>query len=334
MPVYDCFTFFNELDLLEIRLNELSSVVDTFVIAEAPVTFQGKPKPLYFQGNRARFSRFDKQIRHIIVEDMPTTNNPWEREHHQRNALKKGLTDAAPDAAVIISDVDEILTPAAILEIKERKDFTYVQMKLAVYFLNCEVTGGPDIPWIKVYGAPWQQIQGISNLTDPRNGQPGDYLKSQNMGDLDKHLVLKGGWHFSWLGSPERLIQKLDAFSHTEEKLQQWRNPEHLARSIAQKRFFTSGSSLSIRPVKEMPMTIQKAKERYLQEAMLAPEQRKSLLARLVPSELDGAYTPAQSDDLVLIFIFYKKRLKDYVKKSRWLYPVRWLWRFISRLTA
>jgi beta-1,4-mannosyl-glycoprotein beta-1,4-N-acetylglucosaminyltransferase len=55
MLLYDCFTFCDGLDLLDIRLAELSPFVDTFVIAEAPVTFQGKPKPLYYQENKARF---------------------------------------------------------------------------------------------------------------------------------------------------------------------------------------------------------------------------------------------------------------------------------------
>lgn len=68
--IYDCFTFFNELDLLELRLNELASVVDYFVIAEATHTFTGKPKPLHFKENAARFEAFLPRIIHIIVEDF------------------------------------------------------------------------------------------------------------------------------------------------------------------------------------------------------------------------------------------------------------------------
>ena len=47
MKVIDCFPFFNELDLLEIRLNELKDVVDVFVLTEAPFTFTGREKPLF-----------------------------------------------------------------------------------------------------------------------------------------------------------------------------------------------------------------------------------------------------------------------------------------------
>ena len=72
MPkVYDCFTFFNELDLLEVRLNELDGVVDRFVLCESPYTFRGQPKPLVFQENRARFARFLPKIEHVVVDDLP-----------------------------------------------------------------------------------------------------------------------------------------------------------------------------------------------------------------------------------------------------------------------
>ena len=65
--IYDCFTFFNELDLLDIRLHELASTVDVFVLAEAPLTFQGQPKPLVFQEHRNRYRTYLDKIRHVVV---------------------------------------------------------------------------------------------------------------------------------------------------------------------------------------------------------------------------------------------------------------------------
>src|SRR5271165_7084860 len=88
--IVDCFTFFDEFDVLEIRLKELSSVVDRFVLAEARQTFQGSPKPLYFQENAARFRPFLNKIEHLIV-DLPETDDPWVREGCQRNALKGAI---------------------------------------------------------------------------------------------------------------------------------------------------------------------------------------------------------------------------------------------------
>ena len=69
--VYDCFIFFNEIDLLEIRLNELNNVVDKFVIIEANKTFQNHHKPYYFEENKERFSQFSSKIIHIKLDKYP-----------------------------------------------------------------------------------------------------------------------------------------------------------------------------------------------------------------------------------------------------------------------
>lgn len=116
MPkVYDCFTFFNELDLLEIRLNELDPVVDRFVLVEATVTQRGQPKSLFFRENRERFTKFLPKIEHVVVEDMPagpqTKSNNWKRENFQRRAIMRGLASAQADDFVLISDLDEIPMP-------------------------------------------------------------------------------------------------------------------------------------------------------------------------------------------------------------------------------
>lgn len=80
--IVDGFIFFNELDLLEIRLHELDEVVDAFILVESKVTFTGRSKELFFQGNRDRYARFLSKIRHVVVEDMPSGPDPWAREIH------------------------------------------------------------------------------------------------------------------------------------------------------------------------------------------------------------------------------------------------------------
>ena len=87
--IYDCFTFFNEFDLLEIRLNELDSVVDKFVLVEATKTFSGKDKPLYFNENKNKFNKFLNKIIHVIVDEYPNLNGDWVIENHQRNEISK-----------------------------------------------------------------------------------------------------------------------------------------------------------------------------------------------------------------------------------------------------
>ena len=75
--IYDCFTFFNELDLLEIRLKILNDYVDKFVLVEAAKTHSGLPKPLYFNENKQRFLPYQDKIVHISLDNMPESQNSW-----------------------------------------------------------------------------------------------------------------------------------------------------------------------------------------------------------------------------------------------------------------
>ena len=119
MKVFDCFTFYKEFDLLELRLEELWDTVDYFVIAEAGHTHQGSPKPYHLlDENWDRFEKYHSKIRHIKVDDMPNTANSWENENHQRRSLQRGLTDMQPEDLIITGDADEIVRPEIIELIK------------------------------------------------------------------------------------------------------------------------------------------------------------------------------------------------------------------------
>lgn len=173
MKIYDCFTFYNELDLLEIRLDELSNSVDIFVIVEANVTFQGKDKPLYFYDNRRRFAKYADKIRHVVVEDVAAIDDPWQREWAQRNAIKRGLGDAEDGDSVIVSDVDEIVRASTIESAASVRDcdFCFLEMQLYAYFLNWKA-----LPWIKPYMAPWSVINAMPDLNEPRHETRGTGL--------------------------------------------------------------------------------------------------------------------------------------------------------------
>ena len=84
--IYDCFQFFNELDLLKLRLNVLDSVVDYFVLTEATVTFSGDSKPLYYYENKKLFEKYNHKIIHNIVDDTPKTKDisPFENHLYQK----------------------------------------------------------------------------------------------------------------------------------------------------------------------------------------------------------------------------------------------------------
>lgn len=225
--VFDCFTFFNELDLLEIRLHELSNVVDVFVISEAAFTHQGGPKPLHFQQNKQRFAPFHDRIRHIVVDSMPEgpgEPNNFRREYHQRNRLIAGLHDASPDDVILLSDVDEIPRSGSLRAAVESHDtFPTVhclELTMCVYFVNY------------VHSEPWSRagprltrrrflssMQGLRNVHPPTphpfRSMSRWLSASFNMGRPIRRAVHPdAGWHFSSMGGIDRVAQKLSAFSH------------------------------------------------------------------------------------------------------------------------
>ena len=113
MKIYDCFTFYNEFELLELRLKSLWDVVDYFVIVEADRKHTNEPKPYYFWERQDEFKEFFPKIRHLPVEmtiDFKGVGD-WSIENAQRDAIIYGLEDAAPDDLILISDLDEIPAP-------------------------------------------------------------------------------------------------------------------------------------------------------------------------------------------------------------------------------
>ncbi|RLP91699.1 N-acetylglucosaminyltransferase, partial [Micromonospora sp. CV4] len=141
--VYDCFVFYDELDLLEIRLNVLDKVVDKFVIIESKKTFRGTDKPLFYIENTQRYAQFESKIIHVVVEDFPKINwkklrpfSNWDREDYQRNALAKALANCAPEDVIIFSDVDEIPTPEKVTEYLHKPGIKTFYQELYYYYLN------------------------------------------------------------------------------------------------------------------------------------------------------------------------------------------------------
>ena len=110
--IFDCFSYWDENLLLDLRFHLLNDVVDYFVIVESTKTWQNNSKELKF--DISKFQKFKNKILYIPVTDMPEGPNPWEREHFQRNCIVRGLKDSKDDDLVIISDADEIPNPKKI----------------------------------------------------------------------------------------------------------------------------------------------------------------------------------------------------------------------------
>jgi beta-1,4-mannosyl-glycoprotein beta-1,4-N-acetylglucosaminyltransferase len=276
--IFDCFTFFNELDLLEIRLNEMSCIVDKFVLVEATSTFTGQKKPLFFNENKSRYGQFSDKIIHIIVEDMSHVNNEftkkssaWAREYHQRDQILRGLRFADPNDLILVSDVDEIVSAEklgrALLE-RHPGSLSIFTLSNHLYYLNRQSIENPD--WVlgprmiefKYLTSPQKlrmtRIIGSKRITNPlaRNLHTRilNYLKSGIPNPITIHP--KGGWHFSSVGSWENYRQKVQAFSHEEIK----QHGIYLDESVFQKRVSSGTQTVKI---DELPVYIQQNQERF-----------------------------------------------------------------------
>jgi beta-1,4-mannosyl-glycoprotein beta-1,4-N-acetylglucosaminyltransferase len=196
--IFDCFMFFNELDLLEIRLNELADVVDVFVLTEARFTHRGKPKPLYFDENKDRFNEF--RIEHLILEDCEVVDitDPWGFENYQRQCGVSHIINKwspSKDDVMLLSDIDEIWRADAVKEYATTNGWNCAgaYMPLFYYYLNCFLTNHAWFParWIKGDRLGQRPIRGC---------------------EVDAKFI-DTGWHFSYLGD---IQEKLASFAHAE----------------------------------------------------------------------------------------------------------------------
>lgn len=235
MRLFDCFTFFNELDLLELRLAELDPVVDRFVLAESPLTFTGKAKPLFFAENRERFARYLPKIEHIVINDMPNAQETtaWHREWHQRDALARGLGAAAADDLVSIADVDEIPRPDVLARIKadpsSARAVTVLESELFLYFLNTRPVirnfSAIQAPRIlaRKYAERPQKVRAFRTRFSKHPAftalQPAA-ARIRALFDFGAPLALRvvpeAAWHFTYMGGAEKVRDKVLAYSHTE----------------------------------------------------------------------------------------------------------------------
>jgi beta-1,4-mannosyl-glycoprotein beta-1,4-N-acetylglucosaminyltransferase len=210
MKVYDVFPFFNELDLLEIRLQELSNVVDYFVLVESNVTFTGNPKEYLFENNKERFSAYLNKIRYIKVDDTPETTDPWVREKFQRAAGSRGLFDAVPEDIIIVSDCDEIPRAEMIEMIKEDEN-NYERYLLHIPQFNFKLNYMKFLEKGHHRQIVVTRFKAFSNPQQER-----EHTFFWNPVGANSVEVHHGGWHFTFMGGDQSCITKFNSYSHTE----------------------------------------------------------------------------------------------------------------------
>lgn len=196
--VWDCVLFYNELDMLEARLEELEGIVNHVVVVESEQTFRGDRKSLTFAENSGRFDRFDVAFHHVAVQTDPALS-AWERERVQRDAGLQALSGAAPDDLVLVCDVDEIVRRATIDDIITATQSGPVSLDMAFYYYSLGWRSPQEWRHPKALRArdlPWSLDALRRTATLP--------------------AVTAAGWHLSYFGGEEQIHQKLRSYSHAE----------------------------------------------------------------------------------------------------------------------
>jgi beta-1,4-mannosyl-glycoprotein beta-1,4-N-acetylglucosaminyltransferase len=198
--IIDCTMFHWEFDLLELRMKELWDTVDYFVVTESVCDHRGKERELILSNNLSQFDWASEKLI-VNVSDKPKTAEiSWDYEQYQRlHGVEYAINtlNPMPNDFFLISDIDEIFNPKPIQEISQAGGMYMIHMPMYYYYIN-------------LFVCDWFHARACSfnSLEDPNKLRTG---KQNNL-----NYIYQGGWHFSFLGSPEQIKYKIDTFAHDE----------------------------------------------------------------------------------------------------------------------
>lgn len=221
MRIINCFPYFNEKELLELRIRLLSDKIDLFIITDANKTHKGLPKEFTCKKTLQELNLLSDKIK-IVEVDLPSYDeepNAWVRERIQRNAASQYIED---DDVCIITDCDEIINPDFInyyVNITKQNENNI--LRIPMVFLM----GGGDLRAYNQYNnpIPWTcpficmkchlDQYTLSDIRES-NAIGTHHIKYTDIFASDDGKVYEAGWHFSWMGDLDRLNTKNSAFAH------------------------------------------------------------------------------------------------------------------------
>jgi len=252
MKIFDCFMYFDEDLILDLRLNYLDNFVDKFVIIESKYNHNGDiRKPLF---DIKKFEKFEKKIIYHLIDHEPKnlkkifdnetkekqTNkkimNALKRENYQRNFIINGLSEAEDEDWIIISDLDEIPN----LELNNirgtRKRFIFFKQLMIYYKLNLMLE---NFPWVGSKACKKKDLkspQWLRNIKD-RNypwWRIDRFFSDTKYSNIE--FFNKGGWHFSYVKDPKNIEKKLKSYLHHAEYDQNSLGEKKIEELIKQKK--------------------------------------------------------------------------------------------------
>jgi len=207
----DCFPYFNEKELLELRIETLYDHVDGFLITDANRTHRGEPKEFSCVNTLRELGIPEEkvQVLHVELPPIEEAPDPWIRERGQRDALSVGLFQLPDDTFFICSDCDEIANPEKLEEIKEavleHSDKT-VRLSMSMHYGRADrqlvSPDGELFDWRCGVVSTVGQLKDFGTLSSMRSSQNNFYVGKRD-----------AGYHFSWMGDSDRRLTKLKSIA-------------------------------------------------------------------------------------------------------------------------
>jgi len=233
MKIFDCFMYFDEEVVLDLRLNILNKYVDYFVIVESIYTHKGDKRDLKFDRNK--FEKFKDKIIYLVYDERPKNIekvryedsedeksrkfifNAAYRENGQRNFILQGLNNAQNDDLILISDVDEIPNLKDLDFKKVNQKIIFFRQDMFYYKFNLKL---PNMIWTGTKACKRKNLitpQWLRNIKDrkfPLYRLDTIFSKTKY---IDIRSIENGGWHFSNIKTPAEIEHKLKSYLHHRE---------------------------------------------------------------------------------------------------------------------
>lgn len=241
VKIIDAFIFYNEIELLKYRLEILYLYVDYFIIVESSHTFMGYEKKSYYLENKELFTKYEDKIIHIFIKDFPFIQpnvniyeaHQWYNERYQRNEMKRGIDKLLNEEKInnedylIFSDIDEIVDPERLKEIKYTQNLNKIKIskfEQDLYYYNLRTK----------YCSKWYRVKILTfekfkELYEIYGNATIENIRNEIVVD---DVIVKGGWHLSFFGNKEFIQNKIKNFSHQELNNSFFTNEEYIQKQI------------------------------------------------------------------------------------------------------
>ena len=230
MKIFDCFMYFDEETVLELRLNILNQYVDYFIIVESIYTHKGDKRELKF--NHKKFEKFKSKIIYLVFDEEPKElleikdpkndhggyiMNALLRENSQRNFISEGLKSANDEDFILISDVDEIPNLENINFKSQKEKIIQFRQEMFHYRFNLKL---PNFIWTGTKGCKKKDLinpQWLRNIKDKKYSFFRFDVFFSETKFIDIKIIENGGWHFTYLKNANEIEHKLRSYLHHRE---------------------------------------------------------------------------------------------------------------------